>query len=413
MADSTSTSSTSAANTTTNDVQRRLTLKSPLHLQNTAAAPQTNTKPMTFHLGEEVIGGFAAGVVGTLLGFPLDLVKTRMQTQASSTSSSVKQRGPMSLLTHILRTEGLAAMYKGVGPPLVSLSIVNTLSFTSYSYFRQNLFHGQDGWDYKNALAGMMGAPIFGVVTTPENFLKTQMQLDNVQTERAKAKQKQMQQTALKHNLSAVESNIQKQSLQQPKPEGRFSSSFQCARALVSSHGATILYTGHVINTIREAAFVGAYFFCYEGYKVEFTKLLLAGDRLLSSMSSNNYSSNRDVSWATSLAIPIAGGFSGATSWFLTFPMDCVRAGVQGQLIPASSSTPIQKQGALETFTQLLKNKGLTGLYAGVAPSIARAFLVSGSRFSAYEGALYLCRLSGFTTNEHGQYKDGAANYDN
>jgi hypothetical protein len=63
-------------------------------------------EPMTFHLGEEAIGGsfhfqsfrihihffslrhsifmifalrtgFAAGIVGTLLGFPLDLVKTR------------------------------------------------------------------------------------------------------------------------------------------------------------------------------------------------------------------------------------------------------------------------------------------------------------------------------------------------
>jgi len=159
------------------------------------------------------------------------------------------------------------------------------------------------------------------------------------------------------------------------------------------------LYTGHVINTIREAAFVCAYFFCYEGYKCQFAKLLLEGDRLLSSTSISSNSSNSDSSWATSLAIPIAGGFSGATSWFLTFPMDCVRAGVQGQLIPASASTPIQKQGALETFTQLIKNKGLTGLYAGVAPSIARAFLVSGSRFSAYEGALYLCRMSGFSTD--------------
>jgi solute carrier family 25 carnitine/acylcarnitine transporter 20/29 len=164
---------------------------SPLHIQKPPAAGSTE-KPMTFHLGEEVVGGFAAGVVGTLLGFPLDLVKTRMQTQASS-PSSVKQRGPISLLSHILRTEGLSSMYKGVGPPLLSLSIVNTLSFTSYSYFRQNLFHGKDGWDYKNALSGMMGAPVFGLVTTPENFIKTQMQLDNVQVEREKARQKQQQ----------------------------------------------------------------------------------------------------------------------------------------------------------------------------------------------------------------------------
>ena len=396
MSDSSTSSSTSSS--VTDDLQRRLALKSPLHLQNTAATASNITKPMTFHLGEEVIGGFAAGVVGTLLGFPLDLVKTRMQTQASSAAaSSTKQRGPISLLSHILRTEGLASMYKGVGPPLVSLSIVNTLSFTSYSYFRQSVFHGQDGWDYNNALSGMMGAPVFGLVTTPENFIKTQMQLDNVQAEREKAKQKKQQQ-ALLNQKAANQTNISKL----PKPEGRYSNSFQCARALSSSHGLSILYTGHVINTIREAAFVGAYFFCYEGYKTEFTKLLLAGDEALGSLMGNS-SSNRDHSWATSLAIPIAGGFSGATSWFFTFPMDCVRAGVQGQLIPESSSTPIQKQGALETFKQLLKNKGLTGLYAGVAPSIARAFLVSGSRFSAYEGALYLCRLSGFTS-ERGQH---------
>jgi solute carrier family 25 carnitine/acylcarnitine transporter 20/29 len=89
-----------------------------------------------------------------------------MQTQRAS--SPAHRRSALSLLTHILRTEGAASVYKGVGPPLVSLSIVNTLSFTSYSYFRQNHFCGQDGWDYRNALSGMMGAPLFGLVTTPE-----------------------------------------------------------------------------------------------------------------------------------------------------------------------------------------------------------------------------------------------------
>jgi hypothetical protein len=118
---------------------------------------------LSFHLGEEAIGGFSAGVVGTLLGFPLDLVKTRMQTQTAGVKLS-----PLRLLRHILKTEGVTSLYKGVGPPLLSLSIVNTLSFSSYSYWRQNHFHGKDGWDYKNALSGMMGAPMFGIVTTRE-----------------------------------------------------------------------------------------------------------------------------------------------------------------------------------------------------------------------------------------------------
>ena len=370
---------------------RRQTLKSGQIIQSHAKAnvskePEPN-KPV-FHVGEEVVGGFSAGVIGTLLGYPLDLAKTRMQTQLTSGD---KTRSTISLLSHILRTEGIKSMYKGIAPPLVSLSIVNTLSFTSYSYFRQNHFHGQAGWDYNNALSGMMGAPIFGLVTTPENFLKTQMQLDNVHSEREKVKKNHLNQS----QLPDVNKNLTQE---QPKPRGKFTSSFHCAKTLVSSNGLSVLYTGHLINTIREAAFVGMYFFCYEGYKFEFQKLLSGLEHLIRADTAESANNNDTSSWSTSFAIPIAGGCAGATSWFLTFPLDCVRAGVQGQQI--SPTTHLNKQGALQILKQLLQTKGIMGFYAGVAPSIARAFLVSGSRFSAYEGALWLCRRSGLTGSD-------------
>jgi hypothetical protein len=178
-----------------------------------------------------------------------------MQTQIAS-APATKQLSTIPLLTHILRTEGIASIYKGVGPPLLSLSIVNTCSFTSYSYFRQNIFHGQDGWDVNNALSAFPGAPLFGLITTPENFLKTQMQLDNVQSEREKTN---------KSRTNQLPSNNGQKNQIQPS-RGRFTGSFHCARILVSSHGIPILYTGHTINTVREAGFVGAYFFFYEGY---------------------------------------------------------------------------------------------------------------------------------------------------
>lgn len=358
-------------------------------------AQQQTSQSLPFHLGEEAIGGFAAGVVGTLLGFPLDLVKTRMQTQVASSAIKLS---PLSLLRHILKTEGISSLYKGVGPPLLSLSIVNTLSFTSYSYFRQNTFHGTDGWDYRNALSGMMGAPLFGLVTTPENFLKTQMQLDNVQDQREKMRKG--------GQVGGAETT--------QKLKGRFSGSFHCAKTLVSSHGLPVLYTGHVINTIREAAFVGMYFYCYEGYKVEFKRLIGTVETLWGDVTSTTpdnvvSGNNLNESLATSLAIPIAGGCAGATSWAFTFPLDCVRAGVQGQSI---STTHIQKQGAIETLKQLWQTKGITGLYAGVGPSIARAFLVSGSRFSAYEGAVALCRCSGLSPGDGRYGEEGAGPYD-
>lgn len=328
----------------------------------------------------------------------------RMQTQTAANKLS-----PVRLLHHIIRTEGMSNIYKGVGPPLLSLSIVNTLSFTSYSYFRTNYFHGTDGWDYRNAFSGMMGAPLFGIVTTPENFIKTQMQLDNVQAERKRI--------SIDSNNSNGQQQQQRQRIQQPQQKqqlsGRFTSSFQCAKTLIQSHGPRTLYTGHFINTIREAAFVGTYFFCYEGYKTEFQKLLASIENRISS--SNNANNRQESShWSTTFAIPMAGGCAGASAWALTFPLDCVRAGVQGQHIPLSSTVQLQKQGSIEILKHLIKTKGFTGLYAGVSPSIARAFIVSGTRFSAYEGALWLCRWSGLTSsNRSAQYNDeGPGAYD-
>jgi solute carrier family 25 carnitine/acylcarnitine transporter 20/29 len=118
------------------------------------------------HLGEEAIGGLSAGIVGTVIGFPLDLVKTRMQTGVASTN-----HGIVGVATNVVRTEGLGALYKGIGPPLISLSILNTVGFTSYSFFR-DVYGGQPGWDFRNALAGMSGAPLLGMVSTVENMIK-------------------------------------------------------------------------------------------------------------------------------------------------------------------------------------------------------------------------------------------------
>ena len=121
---------------------------------------------------------------------------------------------------------------------------------------------------------------------------------------------------------------------------------------------------------MREATFLGNYFFVYEGMR----QLLLESGIFGGGGSSAKF------------AVPIAGGLAGAFSWFVSFPLDCIRAGVQGQ--PLSGS----HKSAYQVFLILMKDRGVRGLYSGASASIARAFLVSGSRFSAYEGALWLLR---------------------
>jgi solute carrier family 25 carnitine/acylcarnitine transporter 20/29 len=289
----------------------------------------TNSRPSRTSLAEEAAGGLSAGIIGTVLGFPLDLIKTRMQTQSVSA-------GILSTGRSVVHKEGFLALYKGIAPPLISLSILNTVTFASYSYL-QSLLHATRGWDGRNALAGSFCGIAAGTVSTVENLVKTQMQLDNTR--------------------------IGRQSQQ-------FRGSWDCVRQLTASHGGTVLYTGHAVNTIRESVFLSTYFFVYEGFRQQ-----LIG-------SGNNAGDNK---WA----IPVAGGCAGAIAWTVSFPLDCVRAGVQGQDFAAGGGI---RRGAWRVFTDLLQQKGVRGLYSGVAPSLIRAFLVSGSRFSAYEGALWLLR---------------------
>eukprot|EP00532_Pseudo-nitzschia_australis_P005676 CAMPEP_0168164020 /NCGR_PEP_ID=MMETSP0139_2-20121125/700_1 /TAXON_ID=44445 /ORGANISM="Pseudo-nitzschia australis, Strain 10249 10 AB" /LENGTH=305 /DNA_ID=CAMNT_0008080981 /DNA_START=297 /DNA_END=1211 /DNA_ORIENTATION=- len=298
------------------------------------------------HLGEEAIGGLSAGILGTIIGFPLDLIKTRLQTGSSSS-----QGGPPSILSvgkEIVRGEGIPALYKGVGPPLISLSILNTTTFIQYAYFRE-LYSASPGWDHRNFLAGMSCAPFSGFVSTVENFTKTQMQLDNI------------------------------------KPKREYSGSWNCFTTLIRKHGPSIVYTGHAVNTIREMSFLGPYFFFYEGLRETFLhrQQELRKEQHMTNNNNSPWSSScMSVITNTKVAIPVAGGLSGAMSWMISFPLDCIRAGVQGQRMPPSKRV-------FQVFKELIQKRGIAGLYAGSSASIARAFLVSGSRFSAYEGALW------------------------
>ncbi len=75
---------------------------------------------------------------------------------------------------------------------------------------------------------------------------------------------------------------------------------------------------------------------------------------------------------------------SGAIGWFVSFPLDAVKSNIQGVPLKAS------RQPAVAITRQLIARKGILGLYRGVYASVARAFLVSSSRFTAYEFTQYM-----------------------
>ena len=59
---------------------------------------------------------------------------------------------------------------------------------------------------------------------------------------------------------------------------------------------------------------------------------------------------------------------------------------------PLSLHSLVGGPSAFAVARDLVKKRGLAGFFVGVGPSLIRAFLVSGSRFSAYEGAMAFLR---------------------
>ena len=92
-----------------------------------------------------VIAGLAAGVSGTLLGHPLDTLKTYMQVGSGPNPSSVAGKSMsransattktvFSLLHRLFREGNIVhRLYVGVGPPLVSSVMLNAVCFAVYN----------------------------------------------------------------------------------------------------------------------------------------------------------------------------------------------------------------------------------------------------------------------------------------
>lgn len=69
--------------------------------------------------------------------------------------------------------------------------------------------------------------------------------------------------------------------------------------------------------------------------------------------------------------------------WMASFPFDCIKANIQGQPLDKHPRKKI-----MEATKEIWQKRGIRGFYSGIGPSVTRAFIVSSTRFSAYEFAL-------------------------
>lgn len=257
------------------------------------------------------------------------------------------------VLKSIYKEEGWRSFYRGLAAPLGALVVLNSMNFTLYAKFRRLLDKQyvsgdttKNGFDYRVLCAGGFVGPFAGLVSTPFEFLKIQMQFNRIQCDN---------QAKLNQNHIV-----------------RFRNTFHAFRHIIQYHGVRPLFTGHTVNTLREVVFLTTYFGCYEHSKTFFMSLL-----------------------PSSISIPFAGGMSGAIGWLLSYPLDCVKGNIQNVNLLELKNNGIQQTGnnnasILTTARYIISKNGFFGLYSGVSISLLRAFLISATRFSCYESVMWI-----------------------
>ncbi|XP_049849754.1 mitochondrial basic amino acids transporter-like [Schistocerca gregaria] len=277
---------------------------------------------------KDVSAGALTGVIGTVVGHPLDVIKLRLQGEPGV------YRSILGCGYAIFREANVRGLFRGLIPPMVNLTLLNSLAFGLYGNFKKLMSDRMSNYVASSKLQYfVMGCGVgfvTSLVSTPSEFLKVKMQ----------------------HSSGKI-----------------YNGSLDALIKISKQHGMSALYTGYTINTIREMMFSTTYFGVYELSKAS-----------LMSQLGNIFNAQ--------CAILLSGGISGMLGWAVSYPLDVIKNLKQSQSLEKSQVS--NKVSALALSRERLSKFGVAGFYYGIQISLVRAFIVSSVRFSVYESAVHM-----------------------
>lgn len=278
--------------------------------------------------GKEFVAGGFGGIAGIFTGYPLDTLRIRQQHSRVAGSA-------FSILRNLVRTEGPAALYRGMAAPLASVTFQNATVFQIYAVLSRAFDSSVPSLDppsYKGvALGGFGTGAIQSLLLSPVELVKIRLQLQN-----------------------------------KTQPSDQLGGPIDVARSILQREGLRGMYRGLTVTILRDAPAHGVYFFSYEFMREK----LHPGCR-----------KSGQESFRTML---MAGGLAGVASWIVCYPLDVIKTRLQAQ----STIHPVKYSGITDCFRKSIKEEGFGVLCRGLGTAVSRAFVVNGAIFTAYETAL-------------------------
>lgn len=281
--------------------------------------------------GKEFIAGGFGGTAGIVAGYPLDTVRIRQQHSGSGSAFGI--------LRNAISSEGPLALYRGMAAPLASVTFQNAMVFQIYAILSRAFDSSVPTTDppcYRGvALGGVGTGAIQSLILSPVELVKIRLQ-------------------------------IQSKTHDKPGQADIYKGPISVAKGIYRTEGLKGIYRGLTITVLRDAPSHGFYFWTYEYMREKFHPGCRKGGQ---------------ESFRTML---IAGGLAGVASWVCCYPLDVVKTRLQAQ----SQSSPAKYHGIVDCFRKSVKKEGYSVLWRGLGTAVARAFVVNGAVFTAYETAL-------------------------
>jgi len=297
-----------------------------------------------------VICALSASYISTFAGYPLDSLKSRLQT--TKTPTSVPKIAAL-----VYREEGIIGFYRGLWIPLMTISFVRAASFTIYNrtkeHFRNHNYLNRNSIvdvALTGGFSGAMSGALISFCSTPFELVKVRRQLE--------------------YTIAASKG------IRLAKPP----TTFEAVKDIYRAYGVAGLYTGFRLHFLRDTSGTALYFLEYDGMR-----------HLLGRQRSGEQGPTPPWLPIHNSLVPfVCGSVSGVTSWALIYPLDVVKTKVQQRALAGE-----RYRGVRETLHRLIRGPdpaapkpilaGIARIYRGLGVSALRSITTHGLLWTFFD----------------------------
>ncbi|KAL4039246.1 hypothetical protein IC575_002896 [Cucumis melo] len=281
--------------------------------------------------GREFVAGGFGGIAGVISGYPLDTLRIMQQQSISGSASKI--------FRNIIANDGPAGLFRGMAAPLASVTFQNAAVFQIYAVlsraFNSSSQSNGDPPSYKAvSFAGVGTGALQSFILSPVELVKIRLQLQSS-----------------RHATSSSSSSF--------SHRGPLS----VTKSIYKTEGLRGIYKGLTITILRDAPAHGIYFWTYECMREQF------------------HPGCRKTGQESVGTMLVAGGLAGVASWVFCYPLDVLKTRIQGQ----TQSSSRKYNGIVDCLSKSVREEGYRVLWRGLGTAVARAFVVNGAIFAAYE----------------------------